>query len=685
MLSNQNTVRPKKSKSLLQFIAPQDRLVQAPQDTAIVSGKSLLQFIEKAPTVEKFEEPTKGFFTQLKEAFTGENLIDPATANLPEIGEVETDSKLKVLGSMLSAVTPEEQANILESNIEGLTQRKDLKGNIIVKFPNGNEAFVNKAGLSMTDFRNLVAEGIQFFPAAKLAGLGRTFLSKAGLGAAGAGATQAVKETIQEQIGGEFEPSEIATATAAGIVGEAIPAFIKNLRRSRQAKRIGAEEEAIGETAETIKQAQEATEATGVELFPAQKTLTPSALEEQAFIATLPSAQKKSVIALKTQNKQVGEAVESFLESIARADVVQTGAERFRTASQKAIDVQNAIRDEKTSGLFNEAFRLNPKPNLKPVSLKIKEILRDVPKTRKDEVFSTMQDIKELFKGSTNLRQLQNVKFALDRKLSKVGTDALDRITKRLVIKVKKELLNEMDRVSPSYKEARELFASASPAVTELEKSILGKIAKLDDTQLKSVSRKIFDPEELNVQTVLKTKKIIESVDPEAWNELLRTELERRLGSIKPDAIKGAGLTVENLPDQLNRAIFGNEKQARILKNAASPEQRKNLNYLQTVLKRASAGRLGGSPTATRGEITERLRRGVISFLSNTFTPLEGAKKGLIASTFDKNVKKMAAALFDTKWQPQLSKIRKINPNTPAAARLWTQLLNDIENEKEAK
>lgn len=45
----------------------------------------------------------------------------------------------------------------------------------------------------------------------------------------------------------------------------------------------------------------------------------------------------------------------------------------------------------------------------------------------------------------------------------------------------------------------------------------------------------------------------------------------------------------------------------------------------------------------------------------------------------------MATALFDTKWQPQLSKIRKINPNTPEAARLWTQLLNNIENENEVK
>ena len=242
-----------------------------------------------------------------------------------------------------------------------------------------------------------------------------------------------------------------------------------------------------------------------------------------------------------------------------------------------------------------------------------------------------------------------------------------------------------MDEASPIFKEARELFASASPAVTELEQSILGKIAKIDDTQLKSVSKKIFDPEQANVSSVLKTKKIIDSVDPEAWNGLLRVELERRLGGIRAGLRETAGETVENVPAQLNRALFGNQKQTNILLNSVTKEQAKNLRYLQSVLRRAGTGRIGGSQTATREEIKKELSGGVINFFSKTFTPLESLKGGVSNITFDKNVKNMATALFDTKWQPQLSKIRKLNPDTPEAARLWTQLLNDIENENEGK
>jgi len=116
-------------------------------------------------------------------------------------------------------------------------------------------------------------------------------------------------------------------STVFGGIGEAIPAGFKALKASRQAKAIGAETEFITETAESIAKSEAATKATGVELFPAQKTLVPSTLEKQSFIATLPAAQRASVSALKNQNKQAGEAVEELLETIAGSDAIQTGAD----------------------------------------------------------------------------------------------------------------------------------------------------------------------------------------------------------------------------------------------------------------------------------------------------------------------------------------------------------------------
>lgn len=644
-----------------------------------------LKFTEASEFGEKVEiqkPESKGFWTQLKEAFTGADRETEETKNLPEIGEADTGEGLKVLGALFAATRPEEQANILENNIEGLTQRTDKKGNIIVKFPNGSEAVLNKPGLTISDARQILFEAVQFLPASKLANFGKTILGKIGLGGLLAGGTQATKELAQEQLGGEFDTGEVLFATGAGAGGEAIGGLLKNRQFKKQAKNLNVEKEFIDETAEAVKEAQKASKSTGVELFEAQKTLSPSRLEEQSFIATLPSAQRTSFNALKKQNKQAGDAVEEFLNSVAKAEAVEAGAETFKAAAQKAIEAQKVIRKEKTSTLYNIAFEENPPTNLNPVRELINNKLKEFPET--GEISKALRKAKSLISGELpSLKKLEGAKLELDQMLSKAGKESLGNVTKKQIIDVKNELLKQMDDASPTYRQARRLFASLSPAIEELEKSILGKIAKLDDTQLKTISRKIFDPENLNVQTMLKTKKIINSVDQNAWNDLLRVELERRLGSMKPDALKGAGKTVENLPNQLKRAIFGNEKQARILKNAVSGEMRKNLNYLETALERASLGRIGGSQTATRTEIMERLRRGLFSAISELFTPFEGAKKGVIGTTFDKNVKKLASALFDSKWEPQLSKIRKINPNSPEAARLLTQLLNNIDKENE--
>jgi hypothetical protein len=675
----QGFVKPKKQDLINEF---QNFQKQKP-----ISISELDKQFGQGETIEPLKEESKGIFQQLKEAFTGENLIDPKTEHLPEIGEVESDSKLKVLGTMLSAVNPQEQANILESNIEGLTQRQDNKGNIIVKFPNGNEAFVNKAGFSMSDFRNLASEAIQFFPAAKLAGLGKTFLKKIGLGAIGSGATQAIKEGVQSQIGGEFDTGEIATATAFSALGEAIPAGIKSFKQGRQAKLLGAEKDAIAETAETIAKADESSKATGVEFFSAQKTLNPSTLEDQAFVATLPSAQKISVAELKKQNKQVGDAVENLLKSIADPEVVQTGSFNFRTASEKAIEMQKSIRLEKSAfgKVVKEATEDGVEVDTKSVNNLIDDLINSAP-NRNTPIDKQLKKVKKWFsekKGNElNFKNVDNLRQLVGKIIQNPKLDESVKIPLR---EVREKIKSEMVKSYAPFDDAIKTFAKESIPVEQIERSVIGNISKVSDTQLSTISKKIFDPEQLNVSEVVKIKKIINSVDPKAFDNLLRVELERRLGSIKPEALSGAGLTVENLPDQLNRAIFGNQKQSAILKNSASPEQLKNLNYLQTALKRASLGRAGGSQTATRSEATERLKRGVITFLSNILAPAEGARKGLIASTFDKNVKKMAIALFDTKWQPQLSKIRKINPNTPEAARLWTQLLNNIENENEVK
>ncbi len=240
--------------------------------------------------------------------------------------------------------------------------------------------------------------------------------------------------------------------------------------------------------------------------------------------------------------------------------------------------------------------------------------------------------------------------------------------------------MEQLGRISPSFKKANSEFSRLSKDVEKIEGSILGKISTIDDTQLKSISRRIFDPAETNPKTIFQAKKAISKVDSGAWDDILRVELERRLGIVKGDidnVASGIGASVENLPGQLERAIFGNNKQRKILFTAASEEQKQMLGYLKTVLDRASLGRPGQSIKDTSQESIKNLKSGVISAIRNFITaPIKTVAGAGEESAFNRKVRKIADVLFDPKYTGSRRRLIKLNAESPAAARAMAQMLN---------
>ena len=227
---------------------------------------------------------------------------------------------------------------------------------------------------------------------------------------------------------------------------------------------------------------------------------------------------------------------------------------------------------------------------------------------------------------------------------------------------------------SPSYKAASSEFARLSPEVQKISDSVIG-----------SISRRMFDPAETNIDTVLKSKRIIKDADPQAWNLLLRSEMERRIGSVKAD-LSAPDMTLENVPGQLSRAIFGNTKQRDILLRSADADVRKNLLYLDTALKRASLGRGTGSQTAAREEIKESLKEGFVSSIRNYITsPINTVGAIGEEALFDRRVRVLAEAMFDPQWRPEMRDIRAINPKESKAAVIMSQLFKDIEKDQESQ
>ncbi len=626
---------------------------------------------------------------RLRKAFTGEERETVLTETLPEFRETppvrefgeDPASTLKMAAGLLSSYTPEGQMNIIKEYIPEAEFIKDEKGNIIVEV-GGELSVLNKPGFSGADAMQALTGVLSFVPSGKVASMGKTVLQKLGVGTLAAGATEQATQEAAIAAGAKEERDPLKTALASvfggasELIGPAMT-YIKGLKSSQAAKKLGAEAVELPLASESVEVAKEAAKKTGIPLYKAQQTLIPSELQKQSYIAQLPAGAQKSMTALKTQNKASYNAVEDMLSSIAPAESIATGAEKFRTAAQKAVEAQKTIRKEKTSKLFQDAFKNREPVDISPIKDFVKDKIKDFPKG--GEVDKTLKKINTLMEGSPNLKQLQNIKLELDQMVSKFGENSLGNTTKREVLEIKDELLSVMDKVSPEYKTARKAFADASPEVEAMKESIVGKVAAFKDTNLKRVSRVIFDPTE-NIEAIKNAKKAINSVDPDAWNRLLRSEIERRMENISADLAEGGIFAVENIPGLLEKHIFGAGKHSKVLYAAAGKETAKNLRYLQSALKRAKLGRVSGSPTAIRKEIDRELRGGISLTLRNYFkSPFQAAAATGEDIVFDKRVRSMAEAMFSPEYAADMAKVRALKPSSSKAGKMLKDLLTKVE------
>jgi len=628
---------------------------------------------------------------------------DETTKGLPPLPELEGllggQDKAKILALtpiLLATPNNAELAKIITENFPDIGQQFSPAGEIILaNNKTGVKVLANRPGLSKLDLLQAVGIGASFLPAASVATKGTTLASKALIGSGAAGLTQAAIEGIQKSVGGTLDEVEIAIASALGGVAELVTPIIQSFRQSRQAAKIGAEVSEIKAVSQQIKGAKTAAEglekATGkkVGVFQAQQTLQPSELLKQRLLPQLDAGSKKAASALEKQNKEVFEATTELIEKISPKSQIASGSSRFKTASKKAIDAANQRRLQDVKPLFNQAIKEGAKVDLKPVRSLVDEALLDAPPT--GDLAKVMRKIGNLIRSPNkkerpSLRQLQKAKFQLDDMLERFGDGALGNTVKRDVVAIKKQLVNQMEKASPLFKAAQKRFSELTPAVKELEDSILGQVSKLDDVNLKNISQKIFDPKAglTNPSQIKNAKKIIDQVDPGAWDDLLRVELNRRVGGLEQLVEDIPGELVGNIPGQLRRAIFGNPSQRNALLSGMNKDQRKNFVFLDEVLRRSSAGRAAGSPTTPFKEIVDKLRGVSAVILEFIFSPLQKTGTAGGRLNFDKNVKALTNLMFDVKFERQLAQLRKLDPNSPAAARAMAQLLKQAQ-EKEGK
>ncbi len=620
------------------------------------------------------------------ETLTGRDRTTPETEATPEISKLGTGNfqrDLKISLGVLATSDPKSQIDIIKKAAPDAKINTDNLGNTFIDFGGGNKFILNKPGLSEIDIIRTVGQIIQFIPAGKLVSSIKTTLPRIFAGAGVAGATELGLQTTAKSLGAEdpFSLQSIGEASLLGGASEVVAPAIQAMKLAKQRKAVGTSipSDIVEPSVKGAVEAQEGLlKATGVEvpLFPGQKTQLPTVLEKQAFAAQLPEGTRKATIGLQKQNQSAADAVNNFLQELAPPESIITGPKRFRTAAQRYIDSIENIRKEKVSPIYTESFKNKNKIPIGTVMDLIDTKISEFPQG--GQVNKTMKRIATFLKGDATIKKLHNAKLEIDQLIDRFGDNSLGKTTKKETIEIKNALLEAMDKANPLYKSARDAFIESSPDVIKANESIVGKIATIPENRIKTISKQIFDPAETNPDIIKNAKKAIETQDPEAWDQLLRAEIERRMGSMKAN-ISELQLTTENIPGQLHRAIFGNQQQRKVLFNAVDGEVKKNMQYLETVLKRASLGRVTGSQTAIREEIKKELRgsSGVIrDFFKSPIDTLVSAGED---SMFDRNVRVMADLVFNPEWKPKLKQLRKIKTSNPASARAMSQLIKEVE------
>ncbi|RLF28123.1 MAG: hypothetical protein DRN14_04580 [Thermoplasmata archaeon] len=601
--------------------------------------------------------------------FASEQERQQVIADLPELeGIVEGEAFRPEIMAALTATNPAEMGEILRQAYPQIGVVQTPEGEFIaVNNETGAMASLNKPGVSKVDILQGLGIMSLFFPAGKIAAAPAALGQKMAVGAAASGATQAAIEGGQALAGGEINPEEVGMSAALGGAGELVAPAISKLRGAKTARSPAAQQ-----TDESLDIIEEIT-GSRPSIYPAQREGTESLLTQQRYVAQQPETSKMAMDALKKQNQEVYDATAGVIDTLAREEALEGGVERIYKASRNAIkNAKGKVKDQ-TRPLYDEAWAqgADPVPVKESVIGNIDLMLNDLAD---GSIKNNVMKAKRAIESAKTFKGLQSAKETVDDLIdsAETGTKAKSYLTG-----IKSDLLESMTEVNPQYRIANDEYARLSAELVDpLQGSLVGRISRVNDDNLQQITTKIFDAKEVNPKAVTNAKKVIESVDPQAWNDILRVEAQKRIGGIS-DLIMDTAEATSNRPADIRRALYGNPEKRRVFLSAMDTEQRANFRALEDILIKASTGRGTGSPTNIYGQIAQWLKGGAARTTEAARSPVSTATSALGSLVQERNTKALATALFDPDYTRDLSKVLQ-GKNTPTKTKAFMQLLDDI-------
>ena len=415
--------------------------------------------------------------------------------------------------------------------------------------------------------------------------------------------------------------------------------------------------------------------AAGVDLTPAQLTNLPSLRNQQRALSGMDASADTMEKFYQKQAGQVDSEMGRFLRGMSANDSAEVMGQRVKGAAFDAMEAVAKQRANAAGPIYREAF--DKTVGMNPAALpRAEAIMARMPRdvVAKAMGIARIEGI-DLGDPKTSFKGMHYLKLALDRKINAGIWEGVAGAEKNALVNLKNELVDAMDDISAKdvagrslYKQARDIYAHASPMVESVREGLTGAIAGLKDDKARNAAGMLLDPKKSGPLAMSQAKKLIQSQDPEAWQQVKRAYLEdlwqnasTQFATSNP-AMSGAKYAA---------SVRGNPKQWAMLREALDPQELRAFSDLLDVMEATGRGLKGNSETVEKAVTLRNMSREASGVLGAAAALADAPGKALQGELgqwlrevrLGNHAEKVAGIITSPDGMAKLAQLKKLSPN----------------------
>lgn len=312
----------------------------------------------------------------------------------------------------------------------------------------------------------------------------------------------------------------------------------------------------------------------GIDLNAAQASNVPSIKGKFEALARM-SGPNQDIIdeAMKRQAGQADRAARDFFKQVSPVEGQFEIGERGVSGAEKAISYLINQRTAEASPIYQRAFNagVDFTPEKVPA---LKELMQrpGFQDAMKKAVILAKNDGLDATDPANSLLRAHYAKLALDDSIQKEAKYASGSTFQRGLIGIEAKLLAAMDRASPDYAQARDVFSAHSPGVEAIRSGILNQVAKLPADKVDQAARLMFRDSSSPLAVLNNRQAMVTAGALNDYNALLKSYLEQGWAASRREFKSGAGGAVGQAPS-FRAMMMGDPAQQAVLRAAMDAKQ----------------------------------------------------------------------------------------------------------------